>query len=191
MPAYSIWGGAVPPDGNPAQAQDSAALTVGTAFTVSEECTATAIRFYFGSGWTTTRVTAVALYQAGNATPLATAAGPGNTSTVGWNDIAIAATPLTPGTTYVAAVHYALTSPGGDWPRYSALGGYFTGDRISGILTAPGGAATNGRYVYGSTIAEPTTEFNSSSYYSDVIVETGGSPVPLTYSEARMRPRAY
>jgi Domain of unknown function (DUF4082) len=67
---------------------------------------------------------------------------------------------ITANTIYVASYHATKG-------RYSADGNYFAKAHVSGVLTAP--ATTNGVYFYGTTSKLPTSSFNASNYYVDVV----------------------
>jgi membrane-bound lytic murein transglycosylase B len=79
----------------------------------------------------------------------------------GWQQVNLT-TPveITANTIYVAS--YRATKG-----RYSADGNYFAQAHVSGVLTAP--ASTNGVYFYGTTSKFPTSSFNASNYYVDVV----------------------
>ena len=73
---------------------------------------------------------------------------------------------LTPGTTYVASYH---TNVG----RYSTTANYFNTAVTSGPLTAP--ASGNGVYTYGSSSLFPTSTFQATNYWVDVIFNPASS----------------
>ena len=67
---------------------------------------------------------------------------------------------MTPGATYTASYH---TNVG----HYSNTANYFTADVTSGPLTAPAGG--NGVYAYGSTSLFPTSTFQATNFWVDVM----------------------
>ncbi|MBV8281784.1 MAG: DUF4082 domain-containing protein, partial [Candidatus Eremiobacteraeota bacterium] len=76
---------------------------------------------------------------------------------------------LSAGTTYVVSYH----SNG----FYSADDNYFASTVTSGPLTAPANAPSggNGVYAYGSSSSFPTSSYNASNYWVDVIFMSSGS----------------
>ena len=129
-------------------------------FRPSADGTITAIRFYKGSGNTGTHVGRL---WSSTGTLLATVTFANETAS-GWQT-ANFATPIqvTAGTTYVVGYH----SNG----LYSADSNYFASAVTNGPLTAPSSSSSggNGVYAYGSTSAFPTSTFNASNYWVDVI----------------------
>ena len=91
---------------------------------------------------------------------LATATFTGETAS-GWQQVNFS-TPvsITAGATYTAAYH---TSVG----EYSATSNYFTANVVSGDLTAP--ASGNGVYAYGASDTFPTSTYNATNYWVDVV----------------------
>jgi hypothetical protein len=91
---------------------------------------------------------------------LATATFAGETAS-GWQQVNLT-TPvgITANTIYVASYHATKG-------HYSAYGNYFAKAHVSGVLTAP--ATSNGVYFYGTTSKLPTSTFNASNYYVDVV----------------------
>ncbi|TAN12829.1 MAG: DUF4082 domain-containing protein, partial [Rhizobiaceae bacterium] len=78
------------------------------------------------------------------------------------------------GATYVASYH----TPTG---FYSADSGYFATSHTSGVLTAPatGPVGGNGLYAYGAG-GFPTSSFNATNYWVDVIFEATSQPTTTT-----------
>lgn len=154
-----------------AATDDTGSVELGVKFTVSADGLITGMRYYksaldtgshTGSLWTSTGT-------------LLTTATFTNESASGWQTV-IFAQPITvsAGTTYVASYH----SNG----RYAVTPGYFTSARTNGALTAPSSATSggNGVFSYGSGTVFPTTSFNASNYWVDVLYERtaqNGSPV--------------
>ncbi|HEU5472686.1 MAG TPA: DUF4082 domain-containing protein [Actinophytocola sp.] len=138
---------------------DPNAVEVGVRFTCSTGGQATGMKFYKGAQNTGTHVGR--LWQA-NGTQLATATFIGETAS-GWQSVNFPApVTLTAGTTYIVSYH----APVG---RYSASSNFFTAAHISGALTAPAG--TNGVFTYGPAGSFPSSSFNSTNYWVDVIVQ--------------------
>lgn len=157
---------------------NGAAITTGVRFTVDADTTVSAIRFWVPT--TNTGTYTVALYET-------TAADPGGTGTLlrsasaasgtltpdTWNNVAITPQAITTGKIYTAAVH---SSSG----RIVATGAVFSGAGISngGINllqngsdpNPPGlGGAFNGVFIEGASLAYPTTAFNTTDYFVDIV----------------------
>ncbi|MDR9774797.1 DUF4082 domain-containing protein [Rhizobium hidalgonense] len=156
----SLFGAATPAVVN---TNDTSAVELGVKFQTSLAGTVTGIRFYksdldtgthTGSLWSST------------GTRLATLTFT-NETTSGWQTAYFTSpVSLTPGQTYTASYH---TNTG----HYSATTGYFTSNVTSGPLTAP--ASGNGVYRYGSSSLFPTTTFQSTNYWVDVMFTTPSS----------------
>jgi hypothetical protein len=174
-PEWSLWESVSPPSAGGSLLEDSAAVSLGTRFTVDAETSITHVRFYFPAGGDVRGATPdeVAIYntsgtQLGYASnPLAPSSG----ASVGWNDIELD-TPVTaqPGTTYVAVAHFV---GGSDFrPRYFGDAGYWSergSDIDVGQLHADWESPGSGYYEYGADIVHPTNTFGSASYFVDVI----------------------
>ncbi|MEA2869693.1 MAG: hypothetical protein QOE39_4408, partial [Bradyrhizobium sp.] len=74
------------------------------------------------------------------------------------------------GTAYIASYH-----TDGD---YSINAGYFTNPAVSGDLTAPAGS--NGVYAYGASSIFPTSTFDASNYWVDVVYTKSIEPPVAT-----------
>lgn len=146
---------------------DTSQVNLGVRFTSSLPGTVTGIRYYrgvndlgthTGSLWTATG----ALLASATFT---------NETASGWQQVNFA-TPvsITAGTTYVASYH----SNG----RYAITSNYFTTNRVSGPLTAPAG--NNGVYAYGTGNLFPTSTFNASNYWVDVVFAGANQPPVAT-----------
>jgi hypothetical protein len=140
---------------------EQAPVELGTAFTVAEAGTVTALRFYKsptnsgehrGTLWGRDgRMLAQIVFADETAS--------------GWQRAELTApVPVEPGVTYVASYF----SPGG---HYSVTGEYFAQQRVSGALVAPGG--NNGRYLYAPNGGLPTGTWQSSGYFVDAEVLFG------------------
>ncbi|MCI4677062.1 DUF4082 domain-containing protein [Rhodoblastus acidophilus] len=136
---------------------DPNAIELGVKFTAAANGSITGIRFYKGPSNTGTHI---ADLWSSTGTLLASATFTGETAS-GWQQVNFS-TPvaITAGMTYVAAYH---TNVG----EYSASGNYFTSNVVSGDLTAP--ASGNGVYAYGGTDTFPTSTYNATNYWVDVV----------------------
>ncbi|AFR29514.1 DUF4082 domain-containing protein [Arthrobacter sp. Rue61a] len=150
----TIFGSLVP---QVAANSDFLSVELGTAFTVSQAGNVTGIRFYKGAGNTGTHVGS--LWNAAG-TRLAQVTFTNETAT-GWQTATLA-TPvaLTTGQTYVVSYR----APNG---RYSSTSGFFNQTWTSGVFTAAG--PNNGRYRYGSGGVMPTSSWNATNYFVDVV----------------------
>ena len=150
----SIWAGAAP--SGAVDASDTSAVNLGVQFQASANGTISAVRFYkevdntgthTGSLWSST------------GTLLATGTFSGETAS-GWQELDFSSpVPVTAGTTYVASYHtstghYAITSSG----LASAV--------TNGPLTA---LPSGGVYAYGTGNVFPSSSFNASNYWVDVV----------------------
>ncbi|MCK1590070.1 DUF4082 domain-containing protein [Bradyrhizobium sp. 169] len=146
---------------------DTSQVNLGVLFTSSVAGTISGIKYYksandagthTGSLWSSTgTLLATAIFT--------------NESSSGWqtvtfsNPVSIAA-----GTTYVASFH----SNG----QYASSTSYFTTARTNGPLTAP--ANINGVYTYGTSNLFPTSTYNASNYWVDVVFNSSsGGPNQL------------
>jgi len=156
----SLFGAATPAVIN---TNDTSAVELGVKFQTSLAGTVTGIRFYksdldtgthTGSLWSST------------GTRLATLTFT-NETTSGWQTAYFTSpVSLTAGQIYTASYH---TNTG----HYSTTTNYFTSNVTSGPLTAP--ASGNGVYRYGNNSQFPTTTFQSTNYWVDVMFTTPSS----------------
>ncbi|WP_329083733.1 DUF4082 domain-containing protein [Streptosporangium sp. NBC_01469] len=155
----SLWNSAGVP-AVPAQ-PDTQGVTLGVKFTAATSGTATGIRFYKGTQNTGTHIGS--LWTSGG-TLLASATFTNETAT-GWQEVSFS-TPvaITANTTYVAS-YYA---PAG---RYATTRPYFVSAYVNGPLTAlaNGAGGGNGVYTYGAANAFPTSNYQSTNYWVDVV----------------------
>lgn len=155
--AYSLFGSATP--ATPATA-DGSSVELGVAFRVSQAGEVTAIRFYKGAGNGGTH-TGSLWNDAGDRIAAVTFA---NETETGWQtallEIPVA---LEAGRDYVVS----YLAPQGN---YGATGGYFQNSAANGPLLAP--AEGNGRYRYGAGGTIPTSTWNSTNYFVDVLFTT-------------------
>ena len=143
---------------------DSSAVELGLKFRSDVAGHVTGVRFYKGS---TTTGTHTATLWSNSGTKLATATFSGETAT-GWQQVNFA-TPvaIAAGTVYVVSYHTNV----GNYP-YTSL--YFASNGVDrsplhGLSNTAG--AGNGVFRYGATPAFPTSTFNSSNYWVDVVFQ--------------------
>ena len=170
----TLWSSLATPR-NPAE-PDSSAVEVGVKFTADVTGTITGIRFYKDSTNTGTHVGN--LWTAGG-TLLASATF-GDETASGWQQVNFA-TPVAiqPNTVYVASYHT-------DVGHYAEDDNYFTSGVDSGPLhaLADGASGPNGVYAYGSTSTFPTTGYQASNYWVDVVFSSGLAVAPTVISVA-------
>ena len=161
--ACTIW----PSSATPARPSiaDSAAVELGVKFRADANGKITGVRFYKGSGNTGTHIGT--LWTA-SGTKLASATFTGETAS-GWQQVTFA-TPvaITAGTVYVASYF----APAG---HYAGDGGYFAAAGVdNGLLHAlrDGVSGGNGVYRYGASSGFPTSTYNSTNYWVDVVFAT-------------------
>lgn len=136
--------------------QENSPLELGMKFTASVSGTITGIRFYKAAGDTGPHTGSI---WSASGTLLATISF-ADESASGWQTAAFS-NPLqiTAGTTYVASYHTTGS--------YVATSGYFNSAHTNGALTGLAGA--NGVYSYGSGTTFPTSSYQSSNYWVDVV----------------------
>ena len=155
----SLFGSATPANTSDS---DTAAVTLGTTVTANVAGKITGIRFYKGSGNTGTHVGAV--YTADGS--LSVRGNFAGESASGWQTWTPAsAIQVSAGAKFTAAVympkgHYAVTNAY-SWPQSSAS------------LTG-----TSGTYTYGTGIHFPTSVYQTSSYFVDVVFTPDVQPSP-------------
>ena len=139
---------------------DASAITVGIKFIASVNGTVTGIRFYKAPA--NTGAHTAALWDA-NGNLLATASFANETAS-GWQQVTFSnPVPLTAGTMYIASYfapngHYSVTSN-----RFSSV---FSNPPLQAVATT---TSPNGVYNYGSASAFPTSSYNASNYWVDVL----------------------
>jgi hypothetical protein len=161
----TIWPGSATPA--IATEADPSGVEVGVRFQSDVAGVITGLRFYKGAGNTGPHVGN--LWSA-SGTLLASVPFAGETA-AGWQQANFSSpVPIVANTVYVASYHtstgYAVTAPffasaGVDTPPLHALAG-----------------AGNGVYTYGATSVFPTSTFNSSNYWVDVVFNTSGGSLP-------------
>ncbi len=173
--SFTLHGDATPQIAN---SGDTAAVELGTAFSVTQPGSVTGIRFYKAAGNTGTHVGTL-WNAAGTALARVTFT---NESATGWQTAALASpVALTPGERYVVSY---LAPVGG----YSVTTGYFATPRVSGPVVAD--TVQNGRYRYGASGGFPTGTWNAASYFVDAVFATADvappppppPPAPVTVS---------
>ncbi|SCB08532.1 VCBS repeat-containing protein [Bradyrhizobium shewense] len=140
---------------------DASQVNLGVKFTSSGSGTITGIKYYKGASDTGTHSGSL---WSNTGTLLATATFTNETSS-GWQTVTFSnPVSITAGTTYVASFH----SNG----RYTATSNYFATAHSNGPLTAP--ASGNGVYTYGNGNLFPTSTFNATNYWVDVLFNSSG-----------------
>ena len=135
---------------------DSTPVQLGVKFQSSVAGTVSAIRFYKGPQNAAPHV--VTLWNASGAL-LATATSSGETAS-GWQQVKLStAVKINANTTYVVAYHTN--------GYYSADANFFANAVASSPLTALGGA--NGVFSYGSSTVFPSSSYQSTNYWVDVV----------------------
>jgi len=135
---------------------DGHPVELGVRFTSAIVGTIIGLRYYKGTGETGTHLGS--LWSASGS--LLGSVTFTNETASGWQTATFAsAVAITAGTTYVASYH----SNG----VYAASPGYFATPTTHGALTAPAGS--NGVYAYGGTGVVPTSSYNSTNYWVDVV----------------------
>jgi hypothetical protein len=154
--------------GNPAEA-DSSSVELGVRFRADRDGYITGVRFYKGAG---NGGTHVGNLWTNMGTKLASVVFSGETAT-GWQQATFASpVPVTANNTYVAS----YVAPAG---HYAVNNGYFgTSGTTNGPLTAlrSGVDGANGVYRYGAS-GFPTSTFQSSNYWVDVVFQTTAADI--------------
>jgi hypothetical protein len=144
---------------------DTGSVNLGVKFTSDAAGSITAIRFYKASANTGTHVGA--LWSAGG-----TLLGQGTftgESASGWQTVTFASpVAITANTTYVAA----YLAPNG---HYSLTGAGFASGPVNNapLHAVANDTSPNGVYLYGGISAFPTSSFNASNYWVDVLFAPG------------------
>ena len=167
--AISVWSDSATP--KVTSDSDTTSVELGMKFRSSTATTVTGVKFYKGSGNTGTHTGS--LWSA-TGTKLATVTFSNETAT-GWQSATFASpVSITANTTYVISYH----APNG---RYSVDEGYFANSSVTnGSITAlqNGTSGGNGLYGYGSNALFPTSTYNASNYWVDVIVAAAETTPP-------------
>jgi Domain of unknown function (DUF4082)/Fibronectin type III domain/Bacterial Ig domain len=139
---------------------DSASVVLGMKFQSSSAGKISGIRFYKSAGNTGTHI--VALWSS-SGTLLASATVTGETSS-GWQEMAFAApVSIAANTTYVAGYlapkgHYSATS-----------NGFASAIKVTPLTALANSTSPNGLYTYSGSLVFPTSTFNASNYFVDVM----------------------
>ena len=159
----SIWQEAAP--SGSVDAADTSALSLGVQFTASSSGYITGVRFYKYSDNAGTHTGS--LWTAGG-TLLATGTFSGESGS-GWQELDFSSpVPVTAGTTYVASYH-------ADAGHYAFTAGGLASAVTNGPLTA---LASGGVYAYGSGNPFPSSSYNASNYWVDVVFSQSAGSTP-------------
>lgn len=162
---YSAWGASATPATT--SQNDPNGVELGVKFTVDSAGTITGLKFYKGAG--NTGVHIGNLWTLGG--QLLASATFTNETASGWQQVGFASpVPVSPGTVYVAS-YYA---PNGN---YSLDSGYFANSGVDAgpvNLLQDGVSGGNGVYAYGPTSSYPSSSWNASNYWVDVVYSIGG-----------------
>lgn len=167
--AYRIWPATNGPD---TDAADTAAYSMGMAFSVSAAAQVTEIHYYRGTTAVTPVVTGGIFETVGGTQVGASVTFPDPGTATGWITATLATPiPVSPGTVYKVVVQYPnnYTSTSHYWDTGAGVGGL-----TNGILTAPDATTApggQGTFSVGSTLAYPTETFQGGNYWVDVTVE--------------------
>ncbi|MDC9835936.1 DUF4082 domain-containing protein [Rhizobium binxianense] len=159
-----------------AAANDANSVELGVKFIASASGQITGLTYYKSAGDTGTHVGS--LWTASG--QLLGQASFINETGSGWQTVSFTQPiNVTAGTTYVASYH----SNG----FYSATANYFTTDHTSGALTAPASSVSggNGVYAYGTGSLFPTSSYNATNYWVDVLYQQGAqNAVPVAANDS-------
>ncbi|TWG92922.1 CshA-type fibril repeat protein [Mesorhizobium sp. J18] len=163
-------------DGPTGSAQvDGMPLELGMKFTSSANGTISGLRFYKMAGDTGPHT--ASLWTAGG-TLLGQVSFTNETAS-GWQTATFSQPiQIAAGTTYVASYHTTGT--------YAATTDYFSSAHTSGPLTAPSSVTSggNGLYTYSTGSAFPTTSFQATNYWVDVVFnQTVGNSAPVASND--------
>ena len=146
-----------------ANESDTGAVELGVKFQASSSGTVSAVKFYKGSQNTGTH-TGTLWSSTGQALATATFT---NETASGWQTATFSSpVALTAGTTYTASYH---TNTG----HYSTTTNGFANAVTNGPLTAP--SSGNGVYAYGSSSLFPTSTYQNTNYWVDVVFNPSGT----------------
>ena len=141
---------------------DASQVNLGVRFSSSAAGTITGIKYYKSANDTGTHTASL---WTSTGTLLASATFTNETSS-GWQTVTFSSpASISAGTTYVASFH----SNG----HYTDTANYFTTARTNGPLTAP--SSNNGVYTYGASNLFPTSTFNATNYWVDVVFSSSSS----------------
>jgi hypothetical protein len=150
----SVWQNAAP--SGAVDAADTSAVNLGLQFQASSSGKVIGVRFYKESDNTGTHIGSM---WSATGTLLATGTF-SNESASGWQELDFSSpVSITAGTTYVVSYHT-------DTGHYAATNNGLASPVTNGPLTA---LASGGVYAYGSSNAFPSSTFNASNYWVDVV----------------------
>lgn len=150
---------------------DTAPVELGAAFVPRVDGSVSAVRFYKGVANTGTHTGS--LWNAAGSR-LGTASFSSETAS-GWQVVTFAnPVGVKAGQRYVASYF----APRG---RYAAAGGFFTKAYASGDLTVP---VNGGVYRYGASSGFPTSSYNATNYYVDLVFRPAGTVPPAPDTRA-------
>lgn len=170
--ASSIWPNSTTPTNT--SENDTSAVELGTKFRSSVSTTVTGVKFYKGAGNTGTHVGNL---WTSTGTKLATVTFTNETAS-GWQSASFSnPVTITANTTYVVSYF----APAG---HYAADTGYFQTARTNLNLTAlqNGTDGANGVYAYGSSSSFPSSTYQSTNYWVDVITANSTDTTAPTVS---------
>jgi len=139
---------------------DNTPVELGMKFTASTSGTLTGIRFYKAAGDTGAHTGSI---WAANGTLIATVTFTSESAS-GWQTAKLSSPiQITAGTTYIASYHTTGS--------YVATANYFSTAHTSGALTGLSSSASggNGVYSYGTSTTFPTSSYQASNYWVDVV----------------------
>ena len=155
------------------QQSDPNAVELGVKFTTSIDGFITGVRFYKGTGNTGTHVGN--LWSASGAL-LARATFSAETAS-GWQQVNFASpVPVNANTVYVASYYAPNGNYAGD-PNFFATSGVSNGPVN---LLSNGAAGGNGVYNYSSTTTFPSSTYNATNYWVDIVFSATGTTPPDT-----------
>jgi len=169
----SIWSSTATP-ANPS-VNDGSAVELGVKFTSSVSGYITGVQFYKGSRNTGTHTGSL---WTSSGTLLATATF-SNESSSGWQQVSFARpVAINANTAYVASYHTAVGYYAGDNEYFASSGTSGTPLQALSNQAADG----NGVYVYGSGGVFPSSSYEATNYWVDVVFATSIGSLPTTYS---------
>ncbi len=161
----SLWNNTTTPS-NPADT-DSNGVEIGTKFTSDVNGVVTGIKFYKGTNNTGTHIGNL---WSSDGTLLATVTFSNETGS-GWQQANFSSpVSITANTTYIVS-YYA---PNG---HYAGDNNYFTNTYDNAPLHAP--STNNGVYTYGSSSSFPTSTYQASNYWVDVLFQPTNTKTPI------------
>ena len=156
-----------------AASDDAGSVELGVRFSADVDGWVTGVRFYKGPGNTGTHTGSL---WTSDGTQLATGTFTDETGS-GWQDLVFASpVAVTAGSTYVASYH----APSG---RYAADGGYFSSagaDAAPLHAPASGAAGGNGVYAYATGTTFPSSTWQATNYWVDVVFAQTATPTDTT-----------